>query len=120
MTTSQESALAADIELTARAIPGVAALFLAGSLASNMVDAGARAIGLRDDSDPLIRLEQTPEGMRVDIAIGVQAHVGAVETVRRVQAAVRAVIEEHHRAAADIRITVVHINDTTRQGGEEE
>lgn len=116
--TSQESALAADIEIATRAMPGVATLFRAGSLASNVLYAGARAIGIRDDSDPLIRLEQTPEGLRVDIAIGVQDHAGAVETIRRVQAAVRVVIEEQHGARAEIRITVVHINDTTSQGGE--
>lgn len=119
MTTSQEITLAADIEFATRAIPGVTALFRAGSLASNVLDAGARAIGIRDDSDPLIRLERTPEGLRVDIAIGVQDHAGSVETIRRIQAAVRAVIADHHCATADIRITVVHINATTTQGGEE-
>ena len=118
MTTSQEHALAADIEVAIRAMPGVAALFRAGSLASNVLDAGARAIGLRDDSDPLIHLDQTPEGLRVDIAIGVQDHAGAVETIRRVHAAVRAVIAEHLSAAADIRITVVHVNDTTKKEGQ--
>jgi len=120
MTTSQERTLAADIERAARAEPGVAALFRAGTLASNVLDAGARVIGIRDDSDPLIRLEQTPERLRVDIAIGVQEHAGAVETIRHVQAAVRAVIEERHRAPADLRITVVHITDTPRQGGHQE
>ncbi|MGF3057466.1 hypothetical protein [Microbacterium sp. YY-01] len=118
MTTSQEHALAADIEFATRAMPGVTALFRVGSLASKVLDAGARAIGLRDDSDPLVRLEQTPEGLRVDIAIGIQEHAGAVETIRRVSAAVRAVIAEHYSSAAEIRITVVHINDTTTQGEE--
>jgi hypothetical protein len=118
MTTSQEHALAADIEVAIRAMPGVAALFRAGSIASNVLDAGARAIGLRDDSDPLIRLDERPDGLRVDIAIGVQDHVGAVETIRRVHAAVRAVTAEHDPAAVDIRITVVHISDTMSQGGE--
>ena len=113
MTTSQEHALASDIELATRAMPGVGALFRVGSLASNALDAGARAIGIRDHSDSLIRLDQTPAGLRVDIAIGVQAHAGAVETTRRVHAAVRAVIAEQHRAPANIRITVVHIDDTT-------
>lgn len=119
MTTSQDQVRAVDIELATRAMPGVVALFRAGSLASNVFDAGARAIGIRDDSDPLIRIDQTPEGLRVDIAIGVQDDAGAVETIRRVHAAVRAVIAEQHRDTADIRITVVHINDATSRGGEE-
>ena len=118
MTTSQEHALAADIEIATRAMPGVTALFRPGALASNVLDAGARAIGLRDDSDPFVRLEQRPESLGVDIAIGIQEQAGAVETIRRVSAAVRAVIAEHHPAAAEIRITVVHINDTTTQGEE--
>ncbi|MGI6879616.1 hypothetical protein [Microbacterium sp. gxy059] len=118
MTASQERTLAADIELATRAIPGVSALFRAGTLVSNVLEAGAWVIGIRDDSDPLIRLEQTPEGLRADIAIGVHEHVGAVETIRQVQAAVRAVVEEQHLVVADMRITVVHVSDATRRGGE--
>jgi hypothetical protein len=112
MTISQEHALTAHIERTIRATPGVAALFRAGSLVSNVIDAGARVIGIRGESEPLIRLEHTPEGLRVDIAIGVEGHAGAVETIRHVGAAVSVVVEEWHRAPAEIRITVVHITDT--------
>lgn len=120
MTTSHEHTVGADIERAVRAVSGVAALFRAGTLASNVLDAGARVIGIRDDLAPFVRLDQTPDALRVDIAIGVHQYAGAVETIRRVQTAARAVIEEQHLASAKIRITVVHINDTPRQGGQEE
>ncbi|GGD26948.1 hypothetical protein GCM10010915_03770 [Microbacterium faecale] len=112
MTASQEHTLATDVEVAVRAVPGVSTLFRAGTLASNAIDVGARVIGIRDKSAPLIRVEQDSDGLRADIVIGVEEDAGAVETIRRVQAAARAVLAEQHPAPADIRITVVHINET--------
>lgn len=114
MTVSQEPALAVAVERSVRATPGVATLFRAGSFASNVLAASARIIGIRDDSEPLVCLEQTAEGLRVHIAIGVHHHVGALETIRRVETGARAVIDTQHRGSAEIRITVVHISDTSR------
>lgn len=115
MNTSQKQTLATDIEVAVRAIPGVSTLFRSGTLVSNAIDAGARLIGIREDSAPRVQLEQAPDGLRADIAIGIRERAGAVETIRRVEAAVRAVIAERNSEPADIRITVVHIDETKRQ-----
>lgn len=116
MTTPPEHTLATDIESAVLTIPGVSTLFRAGTLASHVIDAGATLIGIRDDSAPLVRVDHTDDGPRVDIAIGVRQHLGAVDTTRRVHAAVRAALAERHVAPASIRITVVHINESIRQG----
>jgi hypothetical protein len=112
MTTWQEQALSSEIEAAVRAVPGVSGLFRVGTLA-NAIDAGVRLLGIRDGS-PFVRLERSPDGLRADIAIGVHEHAGAVETIRRVQAAASAVIAAQHPAPADVRVTVVHINDAAR------
>ena len=108
--------LAADIETTVRAIPGVTALFRTGSIVSKVVDAGAQILGIQDDGAPLIRLERPPEGPRVEVAIGVCATVGAVETSGRVHAAIGALCTDQGFNPAEIRVTVVHIDDTPTKG----
>ncbi|WP_159500392.1 hypothetical protein [Microbacterium sp. 18062] len=112
MTTSPELLLAADIETAILAVPGVTTIFRTGSTASKVVDAGARLLGLRDDDAPLVRIEQAPEGFRVEVAIGVLASAGAVETAHRVHAAIEALTSQQRDGSAEIRITVVHVDDT--------
>lgn len=114
MTTWQEQTLSTEIEAAVRAIPGVSGLFRAGTFAANAIDAGVRLLGIHDGSAPFVRLERNHDGLRADIAIGVHEHSGAVETVRRVQEAAHAVIAAQDPAAAEVRITVVHINDAAR------
>lgn len=111
MTMSQDQVSVGDIEATVRAIPGVSAIFRSGTTVSKVIDAGARLLGIRDDDIPLVRVEQETEGLRVEVAIGVQPSAGAVETTRRVHAAIDALLAQYGIASAEIHITVVHVDD---------
>lgn len=108
--------LAADIETTVRAIPGVTTLFRTGSIVSKVVDAGVQMLGIQDDGAPLVRLERSPEGPRVEVAIGVHATMGAVETSGRVHEAIVALCTDQGFNPAEIHVTVVHIDDTPTTG----
>ena len=111
MTTSQEQVLCEDLETSVRATPGVTTIFRSGTIVSNAIDAGARLLGVREEDSPLIRVETTPQGARVEVAIGVRADVGAVQTTPRVHAAIGQVLARHGIVATEIRITVVHVED---------
>lgn len=111
MSMSQEQILAADVEAVVRGVPGVTAIFRSGTSVSKVVDAGARLLGIRDDDAPLVRVEETPEGIRVEAAIGVHGAARASETVRRAHAAIDALLAQHVTVPAEIHLTVVHIDD---------
>ena len=110
MTTPQEQ-VAADIETTVRAIPGVTAIFRSGTTVSKVVDAGARLLGIREDDAPLVRVDQTPKCIRVEVAVGVHEAAGASDTARRVHAAIDDLLARRSTAPRNIRLTVVHIDD---------
>lgn len=110
-------ALAADIEAAVRTVPGVVAVYRPGSTASKVVDTAARLLGIRDEAAPLIRLAQTPDGLRVEIAIGVHASEGAPDTARRAHTAVQALLAHHSAPAAGIHLTVVHVDETAPRNG---
>lgn len=111
MTTTEENDLADGIETGIRATPGVTALFRTGTTVSKVLDAGARLLGVRDGDAPLVRVEHAPDGVHVDVAIGVQAESGAVETVDRVHSAIRGIVAERALVLAEARLTVVHVDD---------
>lgn len=111
--TTPEDALAAVVEASVLAVPGVTAVFRTGGAASRIADAGARLLGLRDDDSPVVRVQRSSEGVHVEIAIGVLASVGAVETVRLVHTAIAELISQEGAGPAGIRITVVHVGDPT-------
>ncbi len=117
MNQPQHWALIADIETTIRAVPGVTGIFRAGGPVSKAVDMGARIIGGQDGTGHLIRVDQSPEGVRIDVAIGVHATASAVETSSRVHAAISALCAAHHITPAEIQVTVVQIDDTTQMKG---
>ncbi len=116
MTEKYGQQLVDDIDTTVRAIPGVTALFSSRGAASNLVDAGAKVLGIRAADTSPIRLEHAEGGPRVEIAIGVQAAAGAVETSCRVQAAIRALCAAQNVVLSEIHVTVVHIDDTPSKG----
>ncbi len=108
--------LAADIETTVLAIPGVTAVFRPGGVISNVVEAAAQVLGNEENPAPLVRIDQTAEGVRVGVAIGVGSSAGAVETTRRVQAAIGALSTSHGVIPAEIHVTVVHVDGSPAKG----
>ncbi|QAY60482.1 hypothetical protein ET475_11120 [Microbacterium protaetiae] len=109
MTTEDSAVLAAAVEAAARAVTGVITLYRPGSLAANLLDAGAELLGR---SPSLVAIDESGGELRVRVAIGVHAAQGAPQTVRAVHDAVRALLEPRH-PDAQIEVTVVHIMDAT-------
>ncbi|KUF07699.1 hypothetical protein [Leucobacter sp. G161] len=112
MTEAPEHQLATEIEGSIRAVPGVTALFRTGSTVAKLVGAGADLVRGSRGADPLVRLELTPEGPRVTAALGVRAAVSSVETLERVHLAIETLLAAHGLSAAEIHLTVVHVNGT--------
>lgn len=108
--------LAADIEATVRAVPGVTEVFRMGGLVPRVIDAGGQTLGIQHDETSHVRVERSADGDRVQVAIGVDSSAGAVETTRRIQAAIGALGAAQGAALTEIRVTVVHIDDTSMKG----
>lgn len=113
MTESTDRDLAADIEGIVREASGVTTIFHTGSLVSKLIDAGVQLIDSQGNGAPLITVERLADEMRVEVAIGVYADAGAVETSHRVHAAIAAFCAAEGCGVAEIHITVVHIDDAS-------
>lgn len=112
MTKPTDQTMAADIETAARAVPGVSTVFRAGGIISKVVDAGTQLLGVHQNEARLIRLEHAPEGLRVEVAIGVHAGASAAETSHRVHAAITAMCAGRGCTPVEVRLTVVHIDES--------
>jgi len=112
MTEPTDQAMAADIETTVRAVPGVTSIFRTGGIISKVVDAGAQLLGPPQNEVTLVRWEHhAAEGSRVEAAIGVCAGAGAAETSRQVHAAITALCTHRGYFPVEIHLTVVHIDE---------
>ncbi|RLP82298.1 hypothetical protein D9V34_10940 [Mycetocola lacteus] len=109
MSTVEDFELAAEIEATVRALPGVTGVFQAGLTVARVVEVGARLLGLRDGAATLVLLERESDTVRVSVAIGVDSAFGATETARRAHDAVGVALRARGEGAASIHVTVVHI-----------
>lgn len=114
MTEPIDRELAVDIEAAVRAAPGVTGLFRVGGVISMVVDAGARAAGISGEGSSLARVERSADGLRVEVAIGVDAAAGSVGSSRRVHEAIDALCTARGLLPAEIHVTVVHVDDTSR------
>ncbi|MCS4275931.1 hypothetical protein M2390_001103 [Mycetocola sp. BIGb0189] len=112
MSTVEDFELAAEIEATVRALPGVTGVFQAGLTVARVVEVGARLLGLRDGAATLVLLERESDTVRVSVAIGVDSAFGATETARHTHDAVDTLLRARGDAASSIQLTVVHIEET--------
>lgn len=115
MTEEQNNDFSRRIEAVVRQVPGVAGIFHAGGFVSGIVDAGARVLGIRDSEEAVIRVDRDGERTRIDVAMSVYSSVGALDTTRRVEAAIRDFFAGNSHGIADVRITVVRVVDTPRE-----
>ncbi|MGO2112937.1 MAG: hypothetical protein ACTH31_15130 [Pseudoclavibacter sp.] len=117
MTTTENELMIADLEAAIRAVPGVASLYRAGGFISTIVDAGARAFGVRDETASPVRLEPSAEGVGVSVALGVDSTSRAIDVIGRVHSAIVAWLGEHDETPTEINLTVVHIDDSANKKG---
>lgn len=102
--------LAERIDAAVRATPGVRDLYRSGSLVSNIVGAGAAALGLRDGAEPVVAVSSEGSGVRVEATLGIDFLPGAHETLHAVRAAVGEVLEAEGVSLSSLALTVAYVH----------
>jgi hypothetical protein len=103
------AALAAEIEAIVRATPGVRNVYRSGSLVSNVIGAGAVALGVRRSDEPLVAVARGDLGISVEASIGIDFTVDAGATLRAVHEAIDALLAAQTTPRERITLTVVYV-----------
>lgn len=101
--------LSAHIEQALRAQDGVRGVFRSGSLISNLIRAGAAALGGTRDGEPIVSVATGAGGVAVEASLGVDAGAASGEVLRRARAAVDAVLAERGHARESITLVVAYL-----------
>lgn len=107
---TEQLELASAIDAVVRATPGVDNIYRSGSLISNLVGAGAAALGVRGADEPLVSVVADDDGVRVEASVGVDSAVGAPATLAAVRNAITALLDERGLHATAITLTVVYVH----------
>jgi len=110
MSPEERRGLATAIEVVVRATPGVGAVYRSGSLISNLLRAGATALGVRQDDEPIVSVAASDGGVAVEASIGVESGARSGDVLHAVQSAIDAVLGEHGVRRDSITLTVVHVH----------
>lgn len=102
--------LAAAIDAAVRATPGVDDIYRSGSLISNLVGAGAAALGVRGTDEPLVAVVEGDDGVRIEVSVGVDFAVSAPATLAAVRNAITALLDARGLRTAAITLTVVYVH----------
>lgn len=105
----ERAALAAAIEAAVRATPGVRSVYRSGSLISNLLRAGAAALGGRQEDEPLVSVAPVGDGVAVESSIGVDSDARSADALRAAHVAIEAVLEARGLRRDSITLTVVHV-----------
>ena len=116
MSAVRDDELVVRIESIVSATPGVSGVFRSGSAFGRVADTAARALGLREGNESLVVLTRDDDAVSIDVSIGVSAGFGARETVRRVHDAIATQFRHDGDGRANVRVTVVHIDDAAPAG----
>ncbi|WDM45601.1 hypothetical protein KV395_13275 [Microbacterium luteolum] len=109
MTPEARTELAQEIEDAVRATPGVRNVYRSGSLVSNLLRAGAVALGVSDDSRPIISVVAGEEGLAVEASVGVDVAASAAVVLLAAYEAVDAVLRTAGLHRESITLTVVYV-----------
>lgn len=107
--TAENDELATAVEAVVRATPGVRNLFRSSSLISQLLRAGAVAIGVRKDDEPIVSVVPVDDGVAVEASIGVDFGARSGDVLRAVHAAVDSLLEARGLRRESITLTVVHV-----------
>lgn len=107
---TEDTELATAIDAAVRSTPGVDGVYRSGSLISNLVGAGAAAIGGRRREEPLVSVVESEDGVRVEASVGVDFAVSAPETLTAVRNAITTLLGARGLRAAAITLTVVDVH----------
>ena len=109
MRAEERDELAAAIEATLRSTPGVRSVYRSGSLISNLLRAGAEAIGVRKDDEPIVSVVAAGDGVAVEATLGVDSGAKSAEILRTVHAAIDALLGVRGIQRESITLTVAHV-----------
>ena len=109
LTSDARAALAARIEEVVRATPGVRNVYRSGSLISNLLRAGAAALGNRGDGEPIISVASRVEGIAVEASLGLDVHSRASAVLHSAYEAIDTLLRVEGLVRASITLTVVYV-----------
>ncbi|WP_435742999.1 hypothetical protein [Microbacterium sp. PMB16] len=109
MTTEARADLAAAVEKTVRATPGVHNVYRSGSLISNLVRTGAEVLRVRNDSLSMVAVITGERGVAVEASIGIDFHSSAGVILHAVHEAVDALLEASGLQRDTITLNVVYV-----------
>lgn len=109
MRAEERDELAAAIEATLRSTPGVRSVYRSGSLISNLLRAGAEAIGVRKDDEPIVSVVAAGDGVAVEATLGVDSGAKSAEILRAVHTAIDALLGVRGIRRESITLTVAHV-----------
>ncbi|PRB16086.1 hypothetical protein [Microbacterium sp. MYb62] len=109
MTPEGRDGLAAAIEVAVRATPGVRTVYRSGSLISNLLRAGAEAIGVRAEEEPIVSVAFVGDAVAVEASLGVDAGARSADVMHAVHAAVDGVLGARGLRRESITLTVAHV-----------
>ncbi len=111
MTMTTPLGLTERIEQSLLATPGIRDVYRSGSLASNLLDAGATALGIRAETDPIVTVTVLDGGeVNVEASVGIEYSVGAAEVLRSARAAIDEIVRGDGMSAAAITLTVAYVH----------
>lgn len=110
MTPETQFALAGAIEAAVRATPGVRNVYRSGSLVSNLLRAGAAALGAQKNAEPIVGLAWRHGGVAVEASIGVDFGSAAAETLRSAQEAIENLLRAEGVNRREITLTVAYVH----------
>lgn len=109
MATEPSATLAAEIEAAVRTTPGVCNVYRSGSLISNVIGAGAVALGVRSEDEPLVAVTSGDGGVVVTASIGIDFSASAADTLRATHSAIDALLTAQGVPRERITLTVVYV-----------
>lgn len=106
--------LAAAIESAVRSTPGVRSIYRSGSLISHLLRAGAEAIGVRTDDEPIVSVVVAGDGVAVEATIGVDGDARSADVLHAVHTAIDGLLGMRGMRRESITLTVAHVQATAR------
>ncbi|MFJ2543100.1 hypothetical protein [Microbacterium sp. NPDC087589] len=110
MSTTALPGLAERIEAAVLATPGVRSVYRAGSLVSNLVGAGAVAVGISRIDEPLVAVRVGDVGVEVEASLGIEYSASALELLRNVREAIGKVLAEDGLEPVEIVLTIAYVH----------
>lgn len=106
---TDQASLVAELEATARDVPGVRQLYLAGSKFRALLKEGAKALGVGPGAEH-VRVSVTEETCVVEVACAVAAGHRAGDVARRLSAALSDACRDRGLPEAKVVVTISHVS----------